>query len=90
VSLQSGFKSQGDAYTAYSNEIMTTSMADALESVHLGVDTDCSAAFEMLKLGTPGSFKAEIVRGYVEIVGLHKRSEETMGVNFVEHELWVL
>jgi len=90
VCFQSGFKSQGDTYAAYSNEVVTTSMAHALKSVHLSIDTDCPASFEMLKLCTPGCFKAEIVRGYAETVGLHERGEEMMGVDFMEHEFWVL
>jgi len=89
MSLQSGLESQGDAYAADSNEVMTTSMTHALESVHLSVDTNCSAAFEMLKLGTPGGFEAEIMRGYSETMGLHEGGEEIMGVVFVEHELWM-
>jgi hypothetical protein len=55
VCFQSGFESQGDAYAADSYEVMATSMTHSLEGVHLGVDTNSSAALEVLKFCTPGS-----------------------------------
>ena len=87
MSLQSGLESQGDAYTTDSNEVMTTSMTHALESIHFSIDTNCSAVFKMLKLTILGSFEAEIMRDYLETMELHKGGEEIMGVVFMKHEL---
>ena len=87
MSLQSSLESQGDAYAADSNKVMTTSMTHALESIHCSIDTKCSAAFKMLKLTMLDGFEAKIMRDYLEAMELHKGDEEIIGVVFVKHEL---
>lgn len=56
-------------------------MTHALQSVHLGVDADRSAPFEVLKFCAPGGFQAKIVTCYMEAMGLHEGREEIVRIS---------
>jgi hypothetical protein len=76
---QGRFDSNSNSNPRYSNEIMTTCMANTRESVHFRIDPEDAPSCPMGEGCNPSSFEM-VPLFHIPSMLLHERSENVMGV----------
>lgn len=72
VTLQSRFDGDGDANSTDGDKVVSASMTNSTQCVHLGVDTKNSPAFTLCELCTPSSVQSEVMSSDAEATVTHE------------------